>query len=100
MSRNIGRYITHNLTYYTVLCMQLNHISLHHWPSNHHPRSFAPQKTILPGTWELPQDVPSRSSEFAHPDVAIGLTTLAYRYEVRMRGVGKVTERDDFQRFL
>eukprot|EP00434_Breviolum_minutum_P001419 symbB.v1.2.001248.t1/scaffold63.1/size477159/19 len=27
------------------------------------------------------KDVPSRSSEFAHPDVAIGLTTLAYRYE-------------------
>ena len=27
------------------------------------------------------QDVPSRSSEFAHPDVAIGLTILAYRYE-------------------
>eukprot|EP00435_Cladocopium_sp_Y103_P065972 s252_g28.t1 len=27
------------------------------------------------------KDVPSRSSEFAHPDVAIGLTILAYRYE-------------------
>eukprot|EP01059_Diplonema_ambulator_P000956 TRINITY_DN1073_c1_g4_i1.p1 TRINITY_DN1073_c1_g4~~TRINITY_DN1073_c1_g4_i1.p1 ORF type:complete len:4122 (+),score=1331.11 TRINITY_DN1073_c1_g4_i1:86-12451(+) len=27
------------------------------------------------------KDVPSRSSEFAHPDVVIGLTTLAYRYE-------------------
>ena len=27
--------------------------------------------------------MPSRSSEFAHPDVAIGLTILAYRYEVR-----------------
>lgn len=27
------------------------------------------------------QDVPSRSSEFAHPDVIIGLTVLAYRYE-------------------
>ncbi|CAE8619966.1 unnamed protein product [Polarella glacialis] len=27
------------------------------------------------------KDVPSRSSEFAHPDVAIGLTVLAYRYE-------------------
>ena len=27
------------------------------------------------------KDVPSQSSEFAHPDVVIGLTTLAYRYE-------------------
>ncbi|OQR84514.1 hypothetical protein ACHHYP_13291 [Achlya hypogyna] len=27
------------------------------------------------------KDVPSRSSEFAHPDVLIGLTILAYRYE-------------------
>ena len=27
------------------------------------------------------KDVPSRSSEFAHPDVVIGLTTLSYRYE-------------------
>ncbi|CAJ1327072.1 unnamed protein product [Effrenium voratum] len=32
------------------------------------------------------KDVPSRSSEFAHPDVAIGLTILAYRYEgLRLR---------------
>ncbi len=27
------------------------------------------------------KDVPSRASEFAHPDVLIGLTILAYRYE-------------------
>lgn len=27
------------------------------------------------------KDVPSRSSEFAHPDVLIGLTVLAFRYE-------------------
>ena len=27
------------------------------------------------------KDVPSRSSEFSHPDVVIGLTILAYRYE-------------------
>ena len=26
------------------------------------------------------KDVPSKSSEFAHPDVIIGLTILAYRY--------------------
>jgi hypothetical protein len=35
------------------------------------------------------QDVPSRSSEFAHPDVAIGLTILAYRYEVPSRDPGQ-----------
>ena len=27
------------------------------------------------------KDVPSRASEFAHPDVVIGLAVLAYRYE-------------------
>jgi hypothetical protein len=27
------------------------------------------------------KDVPSRSSEFAHPDVLIGLSLFAYRYE-------------------
>lgn len=27
------------------------------------------------------KDVPSRASQFSHPDVIIGLTTLAYRYE-------------------
>jgi hypothetical protein len=27
------------------------------------------------------KDVPSRASQFSHPDVVIGLTTLAYRYE-------------------
>jgi hypothetical protein len=28
------------------------------------------------------KDVPSRESEFSHPDVVIGLTILAFRYEV------------------
>ena len=28
------------------------------------------------------KDVPSRASEFAHPDVLVGLTILAFRYEV------------------
>lgn len=32
------------------------------------------------------KDVPSTSSEFAHPDVAIGLTILAFRYEGLRRG--------------
>ena len=29
----------------------------------------------------ISKDVPSRSSEFAHPDVVIALTFLAYRYQ-------------------
>jgi hypothetical protein len=29
----------------------------------------------------IAKDVPSRASEFAHPDIVIGLTILAYRYE-------------------
>ena len=27
------------------------------------------------------KDIPSRNSQFSHPDIVIGLTTLAYRYE-------------------
>ena len=27
------------------------------------------------------KDIPSRASQFSHPDIVIGLTTLAYRYE-------------------
>ena len=30
------------------------------------------------------KDVPSTASEFAHPDIIIGLTVLAYRYEGRL----------------
>ena len=37
------------------------------------------------------KDVPSRSSEFAHADVLIGLTILAYRYEgLRVEDVVKI----------
>ena len=45
----------------------------------------APQSRLLMSVPFVGKDVPSRSSEFAHPDVLIGLTILAYRYEgVRM----------------
>ena len=27
------------------------------------------------------KDIPSRASQFSHPDIVIGLTILAYRYE-------------------
>ncbi len=37
------------------------------------------------------KDVPSRSSEFAHPDVLIGLTILAYRVQgLRMTDLRKI----------
>src|SRR5690242_857488 len=37
------------------------------------------------------KDVPSHASEFAHPDVLIGLSILAYRYEgLRMSDVRSV----------
>lgn len=42
----------------------------------HMPRTRA--KLAIPF---VGKDVPSRSSEFAHPDVILGLTILAYRYE-------------------
>ncbi|CAE7709872.1 unnamed protein product, partial [Symbiodinium microadriaticum] len=42
----------------------------------HMPRTRA--KLAIPF---VGKDVPSKSSEFAHPDVIIGLTILAYRYE-------------------
>lgn len=42
------------------------------------------------------KDVPSAAAEFAHPDVAIGLTVLAYRYEgLRWGDFQLVTKVDD-----
>lgn len=40
-----------------------------------------PQSRLLMAVPFLGKDVPSRSSEFAHPDALIGLTVMAYRYE-------------------
>jgi hypothetical protein len=40
-----------------------------------------PQSRKLMAVPFVGKDVPSRSSEFAHPDALIGLTILAYRYE-------------------
>ena len=40
-----------------------------------------PQSRKLMAVPFVGKDVPSRSSEFAHPDVVIGLTILGYRYE-------------------
>ena len=49
------------------------------------------------------KDCPSRVNEFSHPDIAIGLSTLAYRYEgMRASDVKRVLQtlkdhlRDEF----
>ena len=41
---------------------------------------FVPRSRLKLSVPFIGKDVPSRSSEFAHPDVIIGLTILAYRY--------------------
>ncbi|CUG89319.1 zinc finger protein, putative [Bodo saltans] len=45
------------------------------------PSSLPPLSRRLMAIPFVAKDVPSRSSEFAHPDVVLGLTVLAYRYE-------------------
>jgi hypothetical protein len=40
-----------------------------------------PKSRLLMAVPFIGKDVPSQSSEFAHPDAVIGLTILAYRYE-------------------
>lgn len=40
-----------------------------------------PQSRLLMAVPFVGKDVPSRCSEFAHPDALIGLTIMAYRYE-------------------
>ena len=40
-----------------------------------------PKSRLMMAVPFVGKDVPSRSSEFAHPDVLIGLTILSYRYE-------------------
>jgi hypothetical protein len=50
-----------------------------------------PQSRLVLAVPFVGKDVPSRSSEFAHPDALIGLTVMAYRYEgVRMEDLAKV----------
>lgn len=39
-----------------------------------------PRSRLMLAVPFLGKDVPSQSSEFAHPDVIVGLTILAYRY--------------------
>ena len=41
---------------------------------------FMPRSRRLLAVPFVGKDVPSRASEFSHPDVVIGMTILAYRY--------------------
>ena len=43
--------------------------------------AFMPSSRAVLAVPFVGKDVPSRSSEFAHPDIIIGLTILGYRYE-------------------
>ena len=45
------------------------------------PRAGMPQSRRLMAVPFMGKDVPTRASEFSHPDVLIGMTVLAYRYE-------------------
>jgi hypothetical protein len=55
-----------------------------------HVPDLAPLSRVRLAVPFVGKDVPSRSSEFAHPDVLIGLTTLAYRYSgLRPHTVGR-----------
>ena len=65
--------------------MKINRVSFGIFSAEDHQR--APPDPFMPRARDMPlaipfvgKDVPSRSSEFAHPDVIIGLTVLAYRY--------------------
>eukprot|EP01047_Picozoa_sp_COSAG01_P053819 COSAG01_NODE_5810_length_4020_cov_2.216526_2_plen_1030_part_00 len=45
------------------------------------PNCKMPRSRTLVAVPFMGKDVPTRASEFSHPDVVIGLTILAYRYE-------------------
>ncbi|KAI9918712.1 hypothetical protein PsorP6_012156 [Peronosclerospora sorghi] len=61
------------------------------------------QSRLLLAVPFIGKDVPSHSSEFAHPDVLIGLTILAYRYEgIRTSDLVRIVSqlKQDFSRQL
>lgn len=63
---------------------------LHHQPSImwHRARRFEAKGVHVPRSRKycavpfIGKDVPSPASEFSHPDVVIGLTIMAFRYQV------------------
>jgi hypothetical protein len=61
----------------------------------------APESRRLMAVPFLAKDVPSMNSEFAHPDVVIGLTILAYRHEgLRVEDLHRIVKgiKSDFAR--
>ena len=66
--------------------MKINRVSFGIFSAEDHQRAlaldpFMPRSRAKLAIPFVGKDVPSRSSEFAHPDIIIGLTVLAYRYE-------------------
>ena len=74
----LNSYLPHCLT-------KTNRVSFGIFSADDHARALAldpymPRSRAKLAIPFVGKDVPSRSSEFAHPDVVIGLTVLAYRY--------------------
>ena len=74
----LNSYLPHCLT-------KINRVSFGIFSADDHARALAldpymPRSRAKLAIPFVGKDVPSRSSEFAHPDVIIGLTILAYRY--------------------
>lgn len=83
---------------------KINRVSYGLLRGEHASRSAgnAPSRLLLAVPF-IGKDVPSRSSEFAHPDVLIGLTILAYRYEgIRVSDLVRIVSqlKQDFSRQL
>ncbi|KAF0690318.1 Aste57867_18249 [Aphanomyces stellatus] len=81
---------------------KINRVSYGLLRQHHMQQTHTPSRLLLAVPF-VGKDVPSRSSEFAHPDVLIGLTILAYRYEgIRRSDVKTIVAqlKHDFSRQL
>ncbi|RHY32657.1 hypothetical protein DYB32_002374 [Aphanomyces invadans] len=81
---------------------KINRVSYGLLRHHHMQQTHTPSRLLLAVPF-VGKDVPSRSSEFAHPDVLIGLTILAYRYEGIRRSDAKTIVsqlKHDFSRQL
>ncbi|RHY98210.1 hypothetical protein DYB35_004616 [Aphanomyces astaci] len=81
---------------------KINRVSYGLLRHHHMQHTHTPSRLLLAVPF-VGKDVPSRSSEFAHPDVLIGLTILAYRYEGIRRSDAKTIVsqlKHDFSRQL
>lgn len=72
--------------------LQENHLKV--WEDEGEPRETQSKARLLMAVPFVGKDVPSRHSEFAHPEVLIGLTILSYRYQgLRHSDMKKVVTR-------